>query len=1074
MVELRLLGTVDMVVAGNRSKLGPEKLRCLLAALAVDIGRPLSLDTLADRLWADQLPTDPAASLYPLISKLRRALRTGSETEGPATPTVSIGSHGHAYVLESDPHQVDYHRFRRLANQARAYADQGEDEQAIALMTAAEALWQGDPLAGLRGEWAQGARADMHATHLWAAITRATISLRLGRFSDVIPELSPLAALHDTDQVLTARLMAAMYGAGRQSEALALYQRARRTLQERLGTDPGRELTWLHERILAGVPVSELLPRPPVGRTPVAPPVGPTPVAPPGGAPAAPRTSDSIVAAPIWLAAPNNLPTLRPLVGREQELERATDPALTGPRVISGLGGTGKTSLAVHAAVQLRSRYPDGQILVALHAHSATQRTLTPQAVLIALLRAFELPPRSIPTEHEKRIGLWHQLLADRQCVVVLDDVAGADQVRELLPMACRSLILLTSRRGLHELPSAHHIVLDALPVSQATELFRSLVGPERANDPAQIEEIVHCCLRHPYAVELVATRFKTRSSWTLEHLLQRLRHSTRLLDELHDTGRDLAPILELSYRSLSAEHQESFRLLSLYPGTRFDQFAATALLGRSLTATERALEELIETHLLQEPVPENYAFHDLMAEFAAGLEHRTDPGATEQAALSRLIRFTIDAVDRADRMLYPHRLRLDIPPELTATAWARSWQEPAAVRDWLSSRLSELLSVLRHAADSSRGLVPSASGETAVPAGREAAWLTHALGGFLDAEGFWAEAITLHSEAAEYWHTVGDGRAETRALLDLVAVHGHLAQFPQAVAVNPRALATARQAGDLEGIAEATSQAGVLNGKAGDFQAALKSQQAALAISLSYGNSRQADRIRNNMGIIMIYLGDHESAIALLEESLVGFRQIGNTRLEVTALSNLGHLLVEKGEMASARAVLERCLTIGAPIMPAHELAGAQMNLIAALDLPADWERAHHLASTALDVFRRAGDRWAQLESLIIIGDLLRRAGRHREAISWYQEALPLGTALGADHGCAMAARGLGTAEAAVGQLEGARLHLTAAVEVLHRLRHQHEEAEALQALADLLTRLGEHGEAARARSSAKAILQG
>lgn len=116
MVELRLLGTVDMVAAGNRSKLGPEKLRCLLAALAVDIGRPLSLDTLADRLWADQLPADPAASLYPLISKLRRALRTGTETEGPDAPAVSIGSHGHAYVLEGDPQQVDYHRFRQLAN----------------------------------------------------------------------------------------------------------------------------------------------------------------------------------------------------------------------------------------------------------------------------------------------------------------------------------------------------------------------------------------------------------------------------------------------------------------------------------------------------------------------------------------------------------------------------------------------------------------------------------------------------------------------------------------------------------------------------------------------------------------------------------------------------------------------------------------------------------------------------------------------------------------------------------------------------------------------------------------------
>ncbi|MFE9421516.1 BTAD domain-containing putative transcriptional regulator [Kitasatospora sp. NPDC006697] len=1019
-MELRLLGTVELVALGRPTRISREQVRCLLAALAVDVNRHLSLGALVERIWDGQLPAEPANSLYSLVSRLRGALQSATAAEGLPADTFELTGHAHTYTLAADPELIDYHRFRRLTERAQAHAERGEDRSAFDLLRQAEDLWQGEPLAGLNGGWATATRSALRSHQVAAALTQATVGMRLGRFGELVPVLRRLTDQHETNQLLVARLMVALYGSGRQDDALLLFHHTRKILKARLGTQPGRELTELNQRILAGTAAADLVP-PPAER--------------PAGRPA-PRT------------VPNNLPTPRLLVGRDNELAAALDPLAVGPLVISGLGGTGKTSLATHLAHRLGERYPDAQVKVELQSRSASQRPLTTDAALLALLRALGLPPQAVPADRESRTALWHQLLAERRCLIILDDVADSDQVRELLPMSSRSLVLLTSRRGLSDLPGARHLLLDALPDDRAVDLFRALVGPERADNPDRIEEIVQRCYCHPYAVELAASRFKTRSTWTLDHLLKRLRHATRLLDELHDTGRDLAPILELSYRTLSEEHQESFRLLSLYPGPRFGQHAAAALLGRSAAATERAIEELLETHLLQEPRPELYAFHDLMAEFAASLAHRTNPGTSERAAMTRLVHFAIDAVDRADRTLYPHRLRLPIPAEFTAAAPTPHWADPAAARAWLTDELEGLLAVLQYATDTEQEI--------------EAAWLTHVLGGHLDVEGYWTEGIALHHTAVDHWHNTGDLHAESRALLDLAGLYIHLARFPQAAAINAQAATLAHLADDPEAIAESIAQSGTLHGKTGDFRAALKAQDRALTLALSIGNSLQADRIRNNIGIVTIYLDDLSTAIANLEEALVGFQRVGNLRMEASALNNLGQLLFQKGDKDSARTVIERCLAIGEFVLSTHELASAQTNLIATLDGPNDWQRGHELGISALAAFRRAGERLSQLNTMIALGDLLRRAAHPEEAISWYQEALPLSIVIGADHERAAATHGLGSAEADAGRLDSAEARLTAAVGMAQRLQIPSEEAESRSTLAAVLSRLGRHADAA------------
>ncbi|WP_051970705.1 AfsR/SARP family transcriptional regulator [Kitasatospora azatica] len=1020
MVELRLLGTVELLADGRGTRLSPEKVRCLLAALALDAGRPLSLETLADRLWDGDLPADPAASLHSLISKVRRALRTAAEAEA-AGPPLLVVSRAHAYTLDADPGLVDYHRFRRLADRARTAAEGGDDEQALAHLTQAESLWRGDPLAGLRGEWAHTARARMTATHLATTITRSTVELRLGRFADLVPELSELVSAHPTDQTLVARLMLALHGAGRQDEALAVYLHTRGVLDKRLGTDPGKELTDLHTGILTGTPAPDLVPRPAPTATPLA-------LAPP-------------------MTSPSNLAQPRPLVGREHELSRLGPGP--GAVCVTGMGGIGKTALATQAAHRLRDQYPAGQYLLNLHGHSAVREPMTVEAALPSLFRLLNFPVQAIPADHEGRLAYWHRQIGRLRYVLILDDAANTAQVRPLLPVETASLIIITSRRRLSELPGVRQTVVEALPGQDAIELFQRLVGPERATDLERVGEVVALCKCHPLAIDIIATQFKTRSSWTLDHLIHRLSQASHLLDEIHDSERELTPLLDLSYQALRPDRRLAFRRLALHPGPRFDTHAAAALLGSSRYATERSLLELIDTHLIEENSPDSYTFHDLLSAFAVRASHQEDTAQEREDALGRLVRFAIASVDRVDRLLYPHRLRLDHPTPATPPAEDLDWSTLADARQWLVTEQAALLAIQQHAA--SHGHFT------------EAGQLAHSLAGFLDAEGRWTEAVNLHRSAVEHWHTIGRPEAEIYALLDLATAYLRIANYSQAAVVIDRALSLARAADDLSAVAEAMSLAGILQGNLGEYRRALELQQEALAVSRHHGALRQVDRLRNNVGIAYSLLGDHAAANAEYEQALTGFRRSGDLRLEAKLRVNLGLLHEGQGDLRAARESFEGALAIGHSVLSPLELATIRNNLAATLDIATELDRARSLQRVALETFRQHGERWSQVATMIALGTLHLDARDPATAEEWYQQAVTLATIIGADHHRTVALRGLGLAELETGRLDIAGRHLEAAVDLARQLNAPVEEAAAQSARAKLLVRLGHSRAVAR-----------
>lgn len=688
------------------------------------------------------------------MSRIRRRLRDAGT--GPGAP--EIVGRAHTYTLRTARDSVDRQRFQHFVDTAFTSED---DARAVELLSRAEELWQGEALAGLPGSWAATVRRTLAEARLSAGTSRIAAGLRLGRFAEQVGELAALVERHPGDETLLGQLMLAYYGSGRYADALRVHQRARQSLMAEYGALPGAELSTIHQGVLARVPAREL--------------------ARGGGAE---RTGDSVAVvaggppAPAGeVPVPRNLPQQPPLVGRRSELRALSsviaDKGERGGSVVtveavSGMAGVGKTALVVATAQLLAERYPDGQIYLDLRGHSLSQEPLTAGAALGSLLRLLGAPAFSIPGELEGRTALWRTMLAERRVVIVLDDAAGAEQVGPLLPGGSPSLTIIASRRHLSGIPQALSVPLDVLSKEDAVRLFRSFAGEGRTQDPAEVERIVGLCGYLPLAIELVAHRFRARTSWTLSVLAERLARSPGRLAEIRtaDQEQEMTRAFALSYRTLTAQQRTAFRRLGLHPGPDFTAEAAAALLGLPPDTTERLLEGLGAFHLLREPVPDRYRYHDLLREYAYGLSIAEDGEEERRQALARLTDFYVTSAGLADRMAYPRRIRPDFPAPPLPTP-PPPLPDSAAARSWLAAERGNLLAVEDHARREG--------------ASERAAQLACALAGFLVAECYWRDAKKLLRHAAAHWDRTGNEPALCRTLIDLCGAYASIGDYADA-----------------------------------------------------------------------------------------------------------------------------------------------------------------------------------------------------------------------------------------------------------------------------------------------------
>ncbi|MFE3875387.1 BTAD domain-containing putative transcriptional regulator [Kitasatospora sp. NPDC059146] len=996
-----------------------DKRRQLLAALAVELGRPLSHTSLVHRLWDEEPPPSALTSLYSHVSHLRALLRRAGRAAGTESPgeVPTIDTRSHTYTLRADPQLIDWQRYLDLSQRAGLLAGNGQDHQARTVLSRAEELWGGEPLAGLPGDWARTTRATMADQRFATTLQRIELDLRIGRHHELIPELAALREDRPTDERLAGHLMTALHAAGRQADALAVYPAVVRLLRAHLGTDPGEELTRLHRLMLNGEP----LPGTP-GRVELV------------------RAADS----PAEAAAPaSGAPGRHRMIGRRDDLRRVLPGAAARGGVVTvsailGMPGVGKTTLALHAADLMREHFPEGYVHLNLRAHVGNQPPLTPEATGALLLRRLGVPATTIPLDADEVFALCVETLSTRRAVLVLDDAANASQIRPLLPPAPAALVIVTSRQRLAELPGSRPVFLDVLPVDDAVALFTDLVGPERSADRDRVVEIVNRCGLLPLAIELAASRLRARPSWTLDHLARRLSRRGRLA-EIRSGSDSIARAFEVSYQYLPANQRSAFRLLGLYPGPDFGVHAAAALLGRTVDETDQVLEALLNCHLLIEISPERYQLHDLLRDFAVALGVEED---LRESSVDRLLRFALSAADQADHLLYPRRSRAELlidhqlhDQEALLADLAMDSAESA--RTWLEAEIATLIALAAHAHRAGHA-------ETG-------ARLAHVLAGHLDAEAYWSEAQDMHRTAAALWRSEANDLQEAWALSDLGATLANASQYEHAVEALERSLALARREGDPDATANALGLLGRLRWNQSRLHEALALQEEVLAIRVEQEDQLNAARCLANIGILHRSVGNSEAAQTAYESALPCARDFNDRVLELRILNNLGELHSSSGRHSEARSTFERILEIGDGLMPPVDLSVVRVNLAGTLRIPAELDRALSLHQAALSTFREVGSVRYESDGLNSLGQTLSSARRHEEALDQHATALRLARSIGAAREEAAALRGLGRCEAELGNTAAARAHLTAAIHLAEQVDIADEAALARSALADL-----------------------
>ncbi|MGH8794293.1 MAG: BTAD domain-containing putative transcriptional regulator, partial [Stackebrandtia sp.] len=458
------MGPVRVLHRGRSVLHARRRERLLLGLLALEANRPVSVGRLEQLLWDGNAPQKPREALQVYASRLRAQLKAvggGSE--------VWIDYEGDGYVLRVDPGRVDARRFVAQVAAARSVSDAGRRAQRL---REALALWEGPLLADAAGEelrWRVG--ESLEETRLAAVESRVEAELEAGAHETLVSELADLTAAHPERERLLAARMKALYKCGRVAEALEAYRDAAADLSDRLGLDFGDELNELYVAMLRHDPALAAAPQP----------ASPAPV-------------------PAQLP-----PGLSSFTGREAVL-RTLDGLLdagaaAGPVVISaisGAAGVGKTTLAVHWAHRIASRFPDGQLYVNLRGFDPSGQTTTSAEAIRGFLDALGVAKERVPAEPDAQCGLYRSLLSGKRVLVVLDNARDAEQVRPLLPGSPGCLAVVTSRNrlfGLVASESARPVCLDVLARDEARRLLAGRVGADRvAAEPDAVEAIVDAC----------------------------------------------------------------------------------------------------------------------------------------------------------------------------------------------------------------------------------------------------------------------------------------------------------------------------------------------------------------------------------------------------------------------------------------------------------------------------------------------------------------------------------------------------------------------------------------------------
>ncbi|BAJ32513.1 MULTISPECIES: AfsR/SARP family transcriptional regulator [Kitasatospora] len=951
-LRLGLLGPVQAWRGERELELGPPQQRALLTALALRARRIVSVDELLDALW-EEPPARAATVVRTYVSRLRRVLEPARAADR-AQPTVLVSS-GSGYVLRLPADRVDAEVFEnRVAAAGRARAA-GDPAGALGLLREACGLWHGEPLAGLPGPFAQAHRARLVERRLNAVQAWLEAELEAGRHADVIGELTVWVSQYPLLEPMRELLMLALYRSGRQAEALGVYADARRTLVEQLGVDPGPRLRELHLGVLSGDPRL------------AAPVAEPAPVFEPGGG-AGGAGGPGGGAAGVVLVPPAQLPAdISDYTGRDELCAAlCADLAPDGPTMpvvgVSGLGGVGKSTLAVHVAHAVGGQYPDGQLYVNLRGAGAFPAD--PGEVLAGFLGALGVADAAVPQGTAERAALFRSRLAGLRVLIVLDDARDSRQVGPLLPGSRSCAVLVTSRAWLAGMPMTRQVGLEPLSAEESVRLLTAIAGEARvAAEPAAARRVAAACGFLPLAVRTAASRLAARPAWQLSHMADRLASERRRLAELATGELAVAASFRLSYDQLDPEAARAFRLLSLADGPGVSSAAAAVLLELPEPAAERLAESLTDLGLLSCPFPGRYQYHDLLRLFARELVREVDGEAAGRAAVERLLRHYLAAVAGLYRVVRPG---YPFPDLVAAEVPEPEFAGPAEGLRWIRQEVAAVLAVAGQA-------VRDPEGPLAVVAD-----LTLVLIQLIDLGMAVPELCELAGRVAGAAQAAGLAEAEVRARYTLMWAQREFQRTSQARAEAVRVVALARRTGQaalLPGALIVLALTGIPHGA--DEEVAARCEEA-VALSAELGNPSAHAFVEGMAALADLAVGRAESARRRAERSLAAFKGLGDFVGQVHMLYARATALHELGRFEAACEDYRECLAALRTLGAWDRVPGVLVGLAESCRAAGRPEQALEAAEQALAIARKVGLEHRRANALAAIGRALFDLGEH------------------------------------------------------------------------------------------------
>ncbi|GAA2590807.1 tetratricopeptide repeat protein [Actinomadura fulvescens] len=754
--------------------------------------------------------------------------------------------------------------------------------------------------------------------------------------------------------------------------------------------------------------------------------------------------------------------------GREVSLDKldllVSQAEMPRAVIVQGMAGVGKTTLALHWAHRVAVRFPDGVIFVDLR--GTTRSPVTAGEAMGQVLRGMGVPGDQLPRTESGMHAQCRSVLADRRVLLVLDNAAGAEQVRPLLGAMGPGLAVVTSRRQLPDLldgADVRTLELREMMPREAVALLAAVLGPGdrrvRDEEKAAVRLAGECGFL-PLALGIMAGRLAENPEESIADAVREL--ADRDGPEPAPYGPGLAgggmpatgglhgvlsPTFDVAYRALRRDQREAFRRLGLVPGPDFTPTALAALLDRPVAEARELLDGLCQAYLVQDVASGRFRMHDLLRDFARERGLSEDDDNDRLAAQRRLLggylaeaREAGQALGRGGRPVLEGAEEPASPPDPAARARSLAWFE---------AERRNLVAAVHLAAQ--HGL-------------HRTCWeLADSLFDFQEFRRYSEDNITVHDAGLRAARTEEDWAAAAVMLHNLAVAHSDLGRPVQAIGYCEDAKRGFRSADppDRRGEALALATLADVHCALGRYMTAIERARQSLAIHESLNDSSGVARGHETLARSFLLLADYGACLENAGKALEIRRRIGDMTGVAETLLTLARVHRRRGSIDAAVSHALEALFIRQELADRHGEAQALTELARVYASLGLRELAQQDAEKALESYRALGARQGEARALTTLARLTCDAARFAEAFTYCGEALRLHREIGDRHGEAEALAQVGIVHWRLGRYREAREQLARALEIRREIGDLHGEAHDLEHLSMVMRRLNRYQEA-------------